>query len=266
MIMQESIILCLRGQESGECHLLEADKWLLSIRIIRRIVIGERIWFSRWHWGGLVSLCCVTPCFIQPGYWWICFLLFHDIFESPPSPSRKLSRIISQKKHDNKGIRKASCNPLLVQEGGYGKSLGNKAGVNFTNLLKIKFRDLGIRRSETGGGGWKHRSAGHTWGLNGTRRVISAVHWDSGAGRGLEIRKLKQYMDIEHIQTVWGIGYQFAEIPGERSSGIFYECLVYWWMNIIHWHFEKKVLYWLVERRLRLCGLLRSRKCVSRRF
>lgn len=44
-----------------------------------------------------------------------------------------------------KGIQKVSQNPLSVQEGGYGKPLGNKNGVNLTNLLKIKFRDLGIR-------------------------------------------------------------------------------------------------------------------------
>lgn len=44
-----------------------------------------------------------------------------------------------------KGIRKVSKNPFSVQEGGYGKPLGNKTGTNLTNLLKIKFRDLGIR-------------------------------------------------------------------------------------------------------------------------
>lgn len=44
-----------------------------------------------------------------------------------------------------KGIQKVSRNPLPVQEGGYGKPLGNKTGFNLTNLLKIKFRDLGIR-------------------------------------------------------------------------------------------------------------------------
>ena len=38
-----------------------------------------------------------------------------------------------------------SKNPLPVQEGGYGKPLGHKNGANLTNLLKIKFRDLGIR-------------------------------------------------------------------------------------------------------------------------
>ena len=44
-----------------------------------------------------------------------------------------------------KGIQKVSINPLPVQEGEYGKTLGNKSGINLTNLLKIKFRDLGIR-------------------------------------------------------------------------------------------------------------------------
>lgn len=44
-----------------------------------------------------------------------------------------------------KGIRKVSQNPLPKEEGGYGKPLGNKDGTNLTNLMKIKFRDLGIR-------------------------------------------------------------------------------------------------------------------------
>ncbi len=44
-----------------------------------------------------------------------------------------------------KGIRKASQNPLPTEEGGYGKPLGNKNGTNLTHLMKIKFRDLGIR-------------------------------------------------------------------------------------------------------------------------
>ena len=32
-----------------------------------------------------------------------------------------------------------------MQEGGYGKPLGSKGGNNLSNLLKIKFRDIGIR-------------------------------------------------------------------------------------------------------------------------
>lgn len=44
-----------------------------------------------------------------------------------------------------KGIQKVSQNPLPKEKGGYGKPLGNKNGVNLTNLFKIKFRDLGIR-------------------------------------------------------------------------------------------------------------------------
>ena len=44
-----------------------------------------------------------------------------------------------------KGIKKVSQNPLPAEEGGYGKTLGNKKGSNLTNLMKIKFRDLGIR-------------------------------------------------------------------------------------------------------------------------
>ena len=44
-----------------------------------------------------------------------------------------------------KGIQKVAQNPVSVYEGGYGKPLGNKRGTNLTNLLKIKFRDIGIR-------------------------------------------------------------------------------------------------------------------------
>ena len=44
-----------------------------------------------------------------------------------------------------KGIKKVSENPVSVNDGGYGKPLGNKSGTNLTNPLKIKFRDLCIR-------------------------------------------------------------------------------------------------------------------------
>ena len=44
-----------------------------------------------------------------------------------------------------KGIIKVSVNPRPQNEGGYGKPLGNKNNNNLTGLLKIKFRDIGIR-------------------------------------------------------------------------------------------------------------------------
>ena len=44
-----------------------------------------------------------------------------------------------------KGIQKVAQNPVSMEQGGYGKPLGTKKGLNLTNLLKIKFRDLGIR-------------------------------------------------------------------------------------------------------------------------
>ena len=44
-----------------------------------------------------------------------------------------------------KAIRKARENPLPQNEGGYGKPLGSKHGLNLTGLLKIKLRSEGIR-------------------------------------------------------------------------------------------------------------------------
>lgn len=44
-----------------------------------------------------------------------------------------------------KGITKVGQNPLPMEEGGYGKPLGNRSGSDLTNLLKIKFKNLGIR-------------------------------------------------------------------------------------------------------------------------
>lgn len=40
---------------------------------------------------------------------------------------------------------KVSQNPLPAENGGYGKPLGNKGAQNLTNLLKIKFKNLGVR-------------------------------------------------------------------------------------------------------------------------
>ena len=44
-----------------------------------------------------------------------------------------------------KGLQKVSQNPLSIYEGGYGKPLGNKNGINLSNLFKIKFSKIGIR-------------------------------------------------------------------------------------------------------------------------
>ena len=44
-----------------------------------------------------------------------------------------------------KGIIKVSANPKPQSEGGYGKPLGNKGVNDLTGLLKIKYRDIGIR-------------------------------------------------------------------------------------------------------------------------
>ena len=44
-----------------------------------------------------------------------------------------------------KGILKVAQNPRPQSEGGYGKPLGNKGGNDLTGLLKIKYRDIGIR-------------------------------------------------------------------------------------------------------------------------
>lgn len=45
----------------------------------------------------------------------------------------------------DKAIKKVKTNPLSIFEGGYGKPLGHKRGINFTNFLKIKIRREGIR-------------------------------------------------------------------------------------------------------------------------
>ena len=43
-----------------------------------------------------------------------------------------------------KAIDKVLENPLPVQDGGYGKPLGNKHGNDLTGFLKIKLRNAGI--------------------------------------------------------------------------------------------------------------------------
>ena len=44
-----------------------------------------------------------------------------------------------------KAIDKVLENPLPMQEGGYGKPLGNKNGNDLSGLLKIKLKSTGIR-------------------------------------------------------------------------------------------------------------------------
>ena len=44
-----------------------------------------------------------------------------------------------------KAIQKVRQNPLPQSEGGYGKPLGHKRGLNLVNLLKIKLLGSGIR-------------------------------------------------------------------------------------------------------------------------
>ncbi|RCX19978.1 mRNA interferase RelE/StbE [Anaerobacterium chartisolvens] len=44
-----------------------------------------------------------------------------------------------------KAVIKVSVNPLPQAEGGYGKPLGNKNGVNLTGYCKIKLLKLGLR-------------------------------------------------------------------------------------------------------------------------
>ena len=51
----------------------------------------------------------------------------------------------SQKNLVYKAIAKVQKNPLPADEGGYGRPLGNKRGVDLRGLLKIKLRGAGIR-------------------------------------------------------------------------------------------------------------------------
>ena len=44
-----------------------------------------------------------------------------------------------------KAIEKVLSNPFPQDKGGYGKPLGNKAGLNLTGYLKIKLKGSGIR-------------------------------------------------------------------------------------------------------------------------
>lgn len=51
----------------------------------------------------------------------------------------------SQRLMARKAIQKVSRNPLPMDEGGYGKPLGNKGSTNLAGFLKIKLRNVGLR-------------------------------------------------------------------------------------------------------------------------
>ena len=63
-----------------------------------------------------------------------------------PEADKDLDRLSrSQQALVKKAVAKVRENPLPQNEGGYGKPLGSKRGLNLTNLLKIKLRGAGIR-------------------------------------------------------------------------------------------------------------------------
>jgi len=65
-----------------------------------------------------------------------------------PEADRDLDELAhSQQVIVKKAIKKVCQNPLPANEGGYGKPLGNKRGLNLTNLLKIKLLKEGINKS-----------------------------------------------------------------------------------------------------------------------
>ena len=51
----------------------------------------------------------------------------------------------SQRIHVIKAVRKVAQNPLPQSEGGFGKPLGNMAGIDLAGLCKVKLKSDGIR-------------------------------------------------------------------------------------------------------------------------
>ena len=51
----------------------------------------------------------------------------------------------SQKKLVRKALEKIASNPLSINEGGYGKPLGNKNNNDLSGFLKVKLKSAGIR-------------------------------------------------------------------------------------------------------------------------
>lgn len=68
-----------------------------------------------------------------------------EILYSDEAKKDLLDLDVSQRKSVLKAIKKVSQNPLPVNEGGYGKPLGNKHGKDLTGLCKIKLMKEGIR-------------------------------------------------------------------------------------------------------------------------
>jgi mRNA interferase RelE/StbE len=67
-------------------------------------------------------------------------------FEFSPEAEKDMEKFNNfQKDQIDKAIRKVSKNPLPQNEGGYGKPLGHKHGVNLTGCCKIVLKRLGIR-------------------------------------------------------------------------------------------------------------------------
>ena len=68
------------------------------------------------------------------------------IIRELPEVERDMRRLdSSQRRLVAKLLLRVRENPLPASEGGYGKPLGHKAGVDLTGLLKVKLKDVGLR-------------------------------------------------------------------------------------------------------------------------
>ncbi len=63
-----------------------------------------------------------------------------------PEAKNDLSRLAgNQRLLVAKALEKARKNPLPIQEGGYGKPLGNHTSAKLSGFLKLKLRNAGLR-------------------------------------------------------------------------------------------------------------------------
>lgn len=51
----------------------------------------------------------------------------------------------NEKQRVTKALQQVKKNPLSPQEGGYGKPLGNKHGIDLSGLSKVKIKSVGVR-------------------------------------------------------------------------------------------------------------------------